>query len=102
MAAPHSSIALLILFGSRWSPCVRLFLQSIIVTVCIRYGLTREQLARGSGSIVDTSNSRSLDMRVSKLRRMLNSLSPNPGDWLESVRGRGYRLTAKVEKLTNV
>ena len=45
MAAPHSSIALLILFGSRWSPCVRLFLQSIIVTVCIRYGLTREQLA---------------------------------------------------------
>jgi len=32
---------------------------------------------------------------------MLNSLSPNPGDWLESVRGRGYRLTAKVEKLTD-
>ena len=77
---------------------------ALLAKFCMAPGLilTREQLARGSGSIVDTSNSRSLDMRVSKLRRMLNSLSTNPGDWLESVRGRGYRLTAKVEKLTNV
>jgi hypothetical protein len=62
--------------------------------------LSREQLARGSGSIVDVSTSRSLDMRVSKLRRQLSSLYPGLGDQLESVRGRGYRLMAEIIRLT--
>lgn len=62
--------------------------------------LSREQLARGSGSIVDVSTSRSLDMRVSKLRRQLSSLYPGLGDHLESVRGRGYRLMAEIIRLT--
>ena len=61
--------------------------------------LSREQLARGSGSIVDVSSSRSFDMRVSKLRRQLNSLWPGLGDQLESVRGRGYRLMAEILRL---
>lgn len=59
--------------------------------------LSREQLARGSGSIVDVANSRSLDMRISKLRRILNALTPGLGAKLQSVRGRGYRLTAPVQ-----
>lgn len=63
--------------------------------------LSREQLARGSGSIVDVSTSRSLDMRVSKLRRQLSSLSPGLGDQLESVRGRGYRLSAVILRLNS-
>lgn len=61
--------------------------------------LTREQLARGTGSVVDVSSSRSLDMRISKLRRLLSSLCPHLGDQLESVRGRGYRLAADVTKV---
>lgn len=62
--------------------------------------LSREQLARGSGSIVDASSSRSLDMRVSKLRRQLSTIWPGLGDQLESVRGRGYRLMAEIHRLT--
>lgn len=58
--------------------------------------LSRDQLARGSGSIVDVGTSRSLDMRVSKLRRQLSSLCPGLGDQLQSVRGRGYTLMAEV------
>ena len=61
--------------------------------------LSRQQLARGSGSIVDVGSSRSLDMRVSKLRRHLSSLWPGFGDQLESVRGRGYRLMAEILRL---
>lgn len=60
--------------------------------------LSREQLASGSGSIVDPASSRSLDMRISKLRRQLNELIPGMGTQIESVRGRGYRLKILVEQ----
>ena len=72
---------------------------ALLVQFCQSPGLilSREQLARGSGSIVDVSNSRSLDMRISKLRRLLTALSPGLGDQLQAVRGRGYRLVAPVQ-----
>lgn len=62
--------------------------------------VSREQLARDSGSLVDVNKSRSLDMRISNLRRQLHALSPGLGDQLETVRGRGYRLVAKLYKIT--
>ncbi|MFO7629588.1 MAG: response regulator transcription factor [Prochlorococcaceae cyanobacterium] len=53
--------------------------------------LSREQLAQASGSLVDASNSRSLDVRISKLRKLL-SCACSGQELIESVRGRGYRL----------
>jgi DNA-binding response OmpR family regulator len=61
--------------------------------------LSREQLARGSGSIVDVGNSRSLDMRISKLRRLLERMQAGLGERLETVRGRGYRLSAEIRRI---
>lgn len=53
--------------------------------------LSREQLARASGSLVDVSSSRTLDVRLSRLRRQLRQLSAG-GVSIEAVRGQGYRL----------
>lgn len=53
---------------------------------------SREQLARASGSLVDVARSRSLDVRLSRLRRLLRGLSAGNVS-IEAVRGRGYRLT---------
>jgi len=61
--------------------------------------LSREQLARDSGSLIDVNKSRSLDMRISNLRRQLHALSPGLGDQLETVRGRGYRLAAEIRRI---
>ena len=73
---------------------------ALLVQFCRAPGLilSREQLARGSGSIVDLAKSRSLDMRISKLRGLLNALSPGLGATLQVVRGRGYRLIAPVRR----
>ena len=73
---------------------------ALLISFCQAAGLilSREQLARGSGSLVDVNNSRSLDMRISKLRRQLNSVEQGLGDKLEGVRGRGYRFNAVVNK----
>lgn len=64
--------------------------------------ITREQLARASGSTVDARNSRSLDMRISKLRRQLNGLCPGMGEQLQSVRGRGYRFNTEIIRIAPV
>lgn len=69
--------------------------------------LSREHLAQACGTLVDTSNSRTLDVRLSKLRRRLEGLiSAEPDDdslpvggLFESVRGRGYRLGCAVLKV---
>lgn len=61
--------------------------------------ISREQLAQSCGTLVDPGNSRSLDVRISKLRRLLGDLSQipsGPGGAIETVRGRGYRLAAAV------
>lgn len=52
---------------------------------------SREQLARASGSLVDAAQSRSLDVRLSRLRRLLSGLSEGHVR-IEAVRGVGYRL----------
>ncbi|MEB3266029.1 MAG: response regulator transcription factor [Cyanobacteriota bacterium] len=57
--------------------------------------LSRTQLGKASGSLVDPSQSRSIDMRVSRLRRLLSELQ-NGEEAIESVRGQGYRLVAPV------
>ena len=53
---------------------------------------SREQLAQASGSLVDVHRSRSLDVRLSRLRRLLQDLSAGDVS-IEAVRGLGYRLT---------
>lgn len=65
--------------------------------------LSREQLARACGTLVDPTSSRSLDVRLSKLRRRLEALMPEPTSpeacttaLFEAVRGRGYRLGCPV------
>lgn len=53
--------------------------------------LSRESLARACGSLVDVSQSRTIDVRMSRLRRTLQELQPDT-TLLESCRGMGYRL----------
>ena len=53
--------------------------------------LSRESLARACGSLVDVSQSRTIDVRMSRLRRSLQELQPET-TLLESCRGMGYRL----------
>lgn len=60
-----------------------------------RQVLSRIQLGKASGSLVDPSQSRSIDMRVSRLRRLLCDLQ-NGEEAIESVRGQGYRLVSPV------
>ena len=52
---------------------------------------SREDLARASGSLADVASSRTLDVRLSRLRRLLRQLSAG-GVGIDAVRGRGYRL----------
>lgn len=54
--------------------------------------LSRGQLLRASGSLVNVATSRSLDVRLSRLRRHLRRLSTGAVS-VEAVRGQGYRLT---------
>ena len=56
----------------------------------------RQTLARISGSLVDVSQSRSIDVRLCRLRRLLEDLLQK-GDAIEAIRGHGYRLVAPVE-----
>lgn len=53
--------------------------------------LSRQTLAKASGSLVDVSQSRTIDVRMSRLRRTLQDLQPDT-TLLEARRGLGYRL----------
>jgi DNA-binding response OmpR family regulator len=57
----------------------------------------RQTLARMCGSLVDVSQSRSIDVRLGRLRRLLNGLIPGSGDVIEAYRGQGYRLQSDVQ-----
>ena len=57
--------------------------------------VTRAELLRLSGSLVQNESSRTVDVRVSKLRKRLRELN-NDIDLIEVVRGRGYRLSCSV------
>ena len=58
--------------------------------------LDRHHLARATGSLVDVGASRSLDVRLSRLRRQLEQLSGGRVG-IEAVRGEGYRLRLPPE-----
>ena len=72
---------------------------SLLSFLCLSPGIAfeREQLCQATGSLVDATNSRSIDVRISKLRKLLNSCKRGSGRMIEAVRGRGYRLNAEVQ-----
>jgi DNA-binding response OmpR family regulator len=57
--------------------------------------VSREVLARSSGSLVDPGRSRTIDMRLSRLRRQLLALGDGQ-ELVQSLRGQGYRLQVPV------
>jgi DNA-binding response OmpR family regulator len=62
--------------------------------------ISRDSLANASGSLVDAAQSRSIDVRISRLRRAIR-ISSNEIDAIETVRGQGYRLTLKVAPISS-
>jgi DNA-binding response OmpR family regulator len=72
---------------------------SLLSFLCLSPGIAfeREQLCQATGSLVDATKSRSIDVRISKLRKLLNSCKRGSGRMIEAVRGRGYRLNAEVQ-----
>jgi len=72
---------------------------SLLSFLCLSPGIAfeREQLCQATGSLVDATNSRSIDVRISKLRKLLNSCKRGSGRMIEAVRSRGYRLNAEVQ-----
>ncbi len=77
---------------------------SLLQSLCLRPGevIGRQSLARACGSLVDARQSRSIDVRMSRLRRLLEGLLPEQHDVIESCRGIGYRLLAPVTPLDEV
>jgi DNA-binding response OmpR family regulator len=61
--------------------------------------ISRDSLANASGSLVDATQSRSIDVRISRLRRAIR-ISSNEIDAIETVRGHGYRLILKVAPIS--
>jgi len=70
---------------------------ALLLALCRRPGepVSREVLARSSGSLVDPGRSRTIDMRLSRLRRQLLALSDGQ-ELVQSLRGQGYRLQVPV------
>lgn len=66
---------------------------SLLLALCRAPGqvLSRAQLAQAIGSKVNVDSSRSIDVRLSRLRRLLESVSEGLLS-IESVRGQGYAL----------
>ncbi len=58
--------------------------------------VSRNELVRASGSLVDATSSRSIDVRMSRLRRAFKSASGEV-NIIESIRGEGYRLRPEVK-----
>jgi DNA-binding winged helix-turn-helix (wHTH) protein len=73
---------------------------ALLQLLCSRAGevVSRQELGQASGSLVDVQVSRSIDVRLSRLRRLLEELQPGAA-MIETVRGQGYRLVAPVERL---
>lgn len=71
---------------------------ALLLRLCRHPGevVSRQSLARATGTLVDVERSRTIDMRLSRLRRLLNRFHPGT-DSLECSRGAGYRLTLPVE-----
>jgi two-component system OmpR family response regulator len=57
--------------------------------------VSRQSLAHLTGSLVDPERSRTFDVRISRLRRILRELT-GADDLIRPIRGEGYRLEATV------
>ena len=57
--------------------------------------ISRQALAQLTGSLVDPQRSRTFDVRISRLRRILRELTGGE-DLIRPLRGEGYRLEATV------
>lgn len=70
---------------------------ALLLALCSEPGavISRHRLAQATGSLVDPEQSRTIDVRLSRLRRLLNQ-EINSNDSLECLRGIGYRLTLDV------
>ena len=69
----------------------------LLLALCRAPGrvLTREQLALACGSLVPAGSSRSIDMRLSRLRRLLEQASGGALQ-IETVRAHGYALRVQA------
>ncbi|MEB3317141.1 MAG: response regulator transcription factor [Cyanobacteriota bacterium] len=61
--------------------------------------LSRAQLLQATGSLVIPGQTRTIDVRVSRLRRVLRELAGK--ELIQPERGMGYRLVAEVKELTH-
>lgn len=61
--------------------------------------ISRAELATASGSLIDLNNSRSIDVRISRLRRAFKTASGEERA-IESVRRQGYRLCLEVQAMS--
>jgi DNA-binding response OmpR family regulator len=61
--------------------------------------LSRAQLLQATGSLVIPGQTRTIDVRVSRLRRVLRELAGK--ELIRPERGMGYRLMAEVKELTH-
>jgi DNA-binding response OmpR family regulator len=70
---------------------------ALLLALCRRPGqpVSREVLARASGSLVDPGRSRTIDMRLSRLRRQLVAIGDGQ-ELVQSLRGQGYQLQVPV------
>jgi len=71
---------------------------ALLQALCSRPGevIGRQALALASGSLVDPSQSRTIDVRLGRLRRLLNGLLPEAGEVIEACRGQGYRIRVPI------
>lgn len=72
---------------------------ALLLAFCRRPGLvlSRDHLLRVSGSLVAPGQSRTIDVRLSRLRRLLRTLTGD--DLITPQRGKGYRLVKDVSPL---
>ena len=66
---------------------------ALLEALCTANGpISRQELLSACGSLVDIPESRTIDVRIFRLRRVLKELS-NGNDLIATVRGKGYQLT---------
>jgi DNA-binding response OmpR family regulator len=66
---------------------------ALLEALCTASGpISRQELLSASGSLVDTPESRTIDVRIFRLRRVLKELNDG-NDLIVTIRGKGYQLT---------
>ncbi len=70
---------------------------ALLLAFCLKPNvvISRQALAQLTGSLVDPQSSRTFDVRISRLRRILRELTGGE-DLIRPQRGEGYRLEATV------